>query len=125
MISFTIELDVGSVTRMVQALERAIPSHVEAGLSAILDRTAEQARASHPYTNRSGRLQQETQARGIEGDFFRDNLTGEVRADTFYASFVEERGFEFLAPAYERIGAEAESLMEQQLDAAAAQAGWK
>lgn len=121
----SIQLNLPAVLAKLDALEHATDEHANAGLDEVLERVALEARVTHPYTNRTGALEGETRARGIDGDFLRGDLSGEVRADTFYASYLEERPeYAFLEPAYQRIESQVDHMMDAALSAAARQAGW-
>lgn len=68
---------------------------------------AEEAATNHPYTNRTGRLQNRTQAGRVMGLASRGNVRVDVLGDTFYGGFVEHgtsrnRPYPYLRPAWQR-----------------------
>jgi len=113
-LSVTVDRDalVVECDRVLDALARA----AEDGLDRAAELTAAQARASHPYQNRSGDLQASTQAVPVAGFLYDDTLVSYAVASEPYAAYVEA-SHPFLGPAYEaqagRIEHEVLFLLEQ------------
>ena len=99
-------------TRVLDALARA----AEDGLDRASELTAAQARAVHPYQNRTTDLQSSTQAIPVAGSFYDDSLQASAAATMPYASYVEA-SHPYLQPAYDaqagRIEHEVLFLLEQ------------
>lgn len=90
-------------------------------------RVAEEARSTHPYTDRTGDLTDSIEALDTnrEGDFVR----GYVVAGMGYASYVEEgtsrnRPYPYLRPAAERLDGALSEAADAELEGAAERAGW-
>ena len=108
----------------LDALAEAADARLDAALEQISRLTADEARANHPFTNRSGDLESSIRPLDSFGSALDGTLTGGVVADEDYASFVEANGFAFLGPAFERVEASAERELDDALDSAARAAGW-
>ena len=91
--------------------ESAIERQMRAAVREIESLVAASARDDHPYQNRTGLLEANTKGlsefgggsifgSGTDGSFFDGTLFGGVIADREYASYVEDRGFAFLLPAW-------------------------
>lgn len=91
--------------------------------------TADEAARNHPYTNRTGALQQRTVPGETSGTFSQGTLHGEALGDTPYGKFVDEgtsrsRAYPFLAPAAARTEGDAAREIERGATRAAQRAGW-
>ncbi len=106
------------------ALDAELDRLLDAALEQISRRVADEARASHPFQNRTGDLEASIRPLDTHGSALDGTLTGGVVADEEYASYVEDKGFAFLEPAWERVEGEAESLLDDALESAARAAGW-
>jgi len=86
---------------------------------------AQEARAKHAYTNRTRDLEGSTTPDRVWGRITRNNLRGDVIADTPYGEFLEEeryalsRKYAFLLPAYKRAEGRAEFIFDVALNEAA------
>ncbi len=105
-------------------LEAALEHQLDAALGLISARVADEAKASHPFQNRTGDLEASIRPLDTSGSALDGTLAGGVIAEEDYASFVEAAGFAFLDPAYERVAPETDRLLEQALSEAARAAGW-
>jgi hypothetical protein len=121
-----IEFRLSGVREAVRDLEREIESSVEAALLRMGDDVASVAKATHPYQNRTGLLEKNTEGFSVlAGNFWRDSLEGGVIAATDYASFVDDRPeFAFLEPAWRLYEPQAEVRLDAALSLAAERAGW-
>lgn len=103
----------------------------------IADDVAAEARRDHPYTDRTGRLTQSTQAMPPRGEFSNNNLRAVVVAGAPYASYLEgrtelgeaedgtwDRAYAFLMPAWARSEGKALETVEAAMATALARAGW-
>ena len=114
-----------AATALLAALEEEMPGAVDEVARGI----AEEAAANHPYSNRTGLLEQRTVAGATEGRFSEDDLRGEVLGDTRYGRFVDEgtsrmAARPFLAPAEQRKQGASGEALEAGLRRAAERAGW-
>lgn len=110
---------------LLAGLEQEMPQGVTDAAKIVADEAA----ASHPYTNRTGTLQQRTVPGVTTGRFSDDTLEGEALGDTPYGGYVEEgtsraRAFPFLAPAAERREGDTVRAIEQGANRGARRAGW-
>lgn len=98
----------GALVDAIRAMESAAQRGAKSGLVAGARFVGFYARAKHPYTNRTYRLQTNTRydgARGLRGAWG-SSYTVHVVGDTFYGGFVElgtsrNRPYPYLAPAWE------------------------
>lgn len=84
-------VDASEVHSLTAAAEQVLGTSGER-MHAILESAAADERASHDYTNRTHNLEDSTFATELEGSA--DEQSVEIGARTFYASFVEARGFQ-------------------------------
>ena len=117
------ELDAGDAVR---ALRDAIDEHLRRAVVEIADNIAHTAQQTHPWQNRTGTLQAETQGDNVVwGDLWDGTLEGAVVARTNYASFLEDNPqWEWLGPAWEANEPFAEDDLERALGRACSEAGW-
>ena len=106
----TASTDARELDALLAGLERAC----DAGLNAMAEHTAEAARGSHWYQNRSGDLEGSTRAVPGEGSVWDDSFSPYVVASEDYASYVDAR-HPILAPAWAAIGHREEVLFEDAL----------
>jgi hypothetical protein len=118
MLPIRVSLAASEVDAWLQRLDEALDAQVRVALELTCGAVAEEARASHPYQNRSGDLEAMTQPGGIAGSFYDDTLIGDVTAGMPYASYVEERGFEFLMPAWERSAGQIDRILADSIQRA-------
>jgi len=78
-------------------------------------RVAAEARASHPYTDRTGNLTASIEALPAQGSVRGGDLTASVVAGEDYASYVDRGRFAFLVPAAERVERELADAAERAL----------
>jgi len=95
------------VERAIAELSAAIEQEVPRGALDGARIVAEEAATNHPYTNRTGRLQNRTQAGRVRGSALRGLIRAEVLGDTRYGGFVEHgtsrsRPYPYLGPAWVR-----------------------
>lgn len=109
---------------MVLRLGADLDDELEDAAREIADRVAWAARAEHPYTNRTHNLQGSTRGDTPFGRFGDGTLTANVVATMEYASYVENRGYEFLLPAFDRVESQLEHVLEESLAYAARRADW-
>lgn len=106
------------------SLRAALDEELPRGMLEAARVVADYAAGNHPYTNRTGQLQANTQAGNVTGEGTGE-LIAEVLGDTPYGSFVEERdGFAFLEPAVSRTESEIVRAVEDALDRAVSRSGW-
>ena len=95
------------VDRAIAELSAAIEQELPRGALDGARIVAEEAATNHPYTNRTGRLQNRTQAGRVRGSALRGLIRAEVLGDTRYGGFVEHgtsrnRPYPYLGPAWAR-----------------------
>lgn len=105
---------VDATTHLLDGLDRELDAALTAGAEAV----AIEARASHPYTSRTGDLEASTQAQPATGTWSTGTLTAAVVADTDYAQHVEAGHFAFLEPARARTEGTLDALVEDALERA-------
>lgn len=86
-IAFRVDLE--AFDRASGAFLGGVERGVWAGLDAAAELVAAQARAEHPYRNRSGDLEGGTRAQAAEGDVWDDAARAEVNFTESYAPFVD------------------------------------
>ncbi len=126
MISF--ELDLRAVRASFRTLGRALDDELERAVRTTSRAIRDEAKSSHSYTDRTGRLTRSIVAAPTSGRFTQDNLEGAVVATMPYASFVEEgttraRAFEYLGTAWTLQRDEAQANIEDALERALWRAG--
>lgn len=120
MLTFRLE----GIDRTVLQLGTEIDDELEDAAREIGARVAWAAREEHPYQNRTHNLQGSTQGDAPSGRFLDGTLEANVIATMEYASYVEDRGYEFLLPAFERTEHQLEHVLEDSLEHAARRADW-
>ncbi len=125
---FAIEFDVSPVRQALRVLRRRLDDHVERAVRRIGRDLRDEARASHAYRDRTGRLTASTRAEAPTGSFLRDTLEGGVRATAPYARYVEEgttrsAAYQFLGTAWVLRREESEARVADALEAAVHDAG--
>jgi len=100
--------------RALDALEGSVLDAIEDAVNRAGDVVAHDARADHPYQDRTGDLTASIEA--LPAVRTADGARGGVLAGEDYASFVEARGFAFLAPAAERSGGRVELELDRALE---------
>lgn len=122
----TFELDTRSVRRAARDLESALDDELERCVVLVSEDVAFSAKAIHGFVNRSGRLEASIAAEPPTGAFMNGTLQGAVAASMPYASFVEGReDLAFLGPAWAANEARAEQRLEDALERAVVQSGWR
>jgi hypothetical protein len=117
-------LNLRGIDAATRRFEVELFRQLDAAVSLISRRVADDARAGHPYQNRSGDLEAATRPVDTYVSAHDGQVIGGVVADTDYAQYVNAMpGFQFLEPAYERIEPEADALLAQALEFAAQAAG--
>lgn len=91
------------VSGALSAWEREIASALEEVVEEQASRIATEARASHPYTDRTGNLTASIEALPAQGSARGGDLRAAVVAGEEYASYVDQGRFAFLLPAAERV----------------------
>jgi len=99
----------------IDAFERDLSESLPFALMDAAMAVADEAVASHAYTNRTGRLQASTRADSVRGSW-RGGYTVSVVGAMPYGSFLEEgtsriHGYAFLLPAYDRREAQVETMI--------------
>lgn len=122
--SLAFEFDETAIQRAVLRLGTELDDELEVAARDIADRVAWAARADHPYQNRTGNLQGSTVGDAPLGRFLDDTLTANVIASMEYGSYVEDLGYEFLLPAFERTEHQLDEIIESRLRYAAQRADW-
>lgn len=110
-------------------LADAIDEELFAAFHEIARRVAQEARANHPYQNRTGTLESRTLPGPVTGRASQGTLTAEVGAYTGYAGYVEygtshAQPYPFLHPAAEKIEEESERIIDEALRQALSRMGW-
>lgn len=104
-----------NLVEWVDAFERELSDSLPFALMDSAMVIADEAVASHTYTNRTGRLQAGTRADSVRGSW-RNGYTVTVVGAMPYGSFLEEgasriQGYAFLLPAYARREAQVETIV--------------
>jgi hypothetical protein len=111
------------VPEAVADMRRTVDREVARALTLAALDVAEDAKANHSFTNRTGKLERSIKAHNARGTFSRGTLYAEVSADTYYAQFVEEKvtykSWAYLAPAWRRMHRRAEAHLSDALTRAA------
>lgn len=115
MLDFDAETFVQELERELATFERCALDGIETAVARAGEIVAEEARASHPYTDRSYQLTESTRA--LDPVSTGDKVLGGVIADTEYAEYVE-RSHPYLAPALERAMPRVETEAARVIDAA-------
>lgn len=117
---YSLSFQLAGVAAFVRDLETGVERELRRALLRVGDDTAAVARATHPYRNRTGRLEGSTEGYSVlYGSPWDGSLTGGVVAATPYASFVDAKpAFEFLGPAWRMYEPQADVVLEQALEAA-------
>lgn len=127
----SIELDTEGLREMrreVHRLESALDAAVERAVRATSREVAKEAKGSHSYIDRTGRLTRSITSYEPVGKFTEDSLEGLVGAPTPYASYVESgtrrsRAYQYLGTAWLMQRAETDQRMEDALEDAVRRAG--
>lgn len=91
----------------LREIERAIAGALEETVEAHAERVATEARANHPYTDRTGALTASIEALPASGNALDGQLRGFVVAGAEHAEYVESNpSFAFLEPAAHRLDAD-------------------
>lgn len=103
MISF--ELDLRPLRASLRSLGRTVDDELERAVRAVSRDIRDEAKRSHAYTDRTGRLTRSIAAAPTAGRFSADDLEGSVVATMPYASYVEDgttraRAYQFLGTAW-------------------------
>lgn len=113
------------VSPFFDALEHAARDALVDAVDRAAEVVAFDARAEHPYTDRTGQLTESIEALPAHATVM--GAEGGVIASMPYASYVEARGFEFLSPAFQRshdrIEHEMYDALERAVDRAVDRAG--
>lgn len=104
----TVRVDRAELARGVDDLLGSLEQATYRALDAAAQRTAEAARASHWYRNRTGDLQGSTQAQDAEGPVWSDGASSSVAALMPYAQYVDRRS-PILLPAYAAVSGAVET----------------
>jgi len=97
------DVRIHGLTEALATLTANLDSELADGMHRAAEAVAEDAAGSHPYTNRTGDLEQRTVAGSVSGRASDGEVVAEVLGDTEYGEYVERReAFAFLAPAAER-----------------------
>lgn len=120
-----LKFKLAGVREWVRGFRDTLEAAVAEGLTLAAGYLAEDARANHRFTNRTGELEASIAGTEARGSFWRGTMHADVRADAPYAGFVEERvtqngRWAYLAPAWERGAATAAAFVSSALDAAVA-----
>lgn len=94
------------VNATLRELEREIEGALADVIEAHAARIATEARAHHPYTDRTRTLTESIEALPSSGNALDGQLRGFVVAGAEYASYLEEGDFAFLEPAARRLDGE-------------------
>ena len=114
----------------VAELEASLDEELRRGGVEAAGVVADAARASHPYTNRTGSLEGHTVPGRTSGSV-RYGFSFRVVGETRYGGYLEEgtrrlgQRFVFLRPAFERVQDRVAQTLEASMDRAAERAGWK
>lgn len=109
------------LTGVAQALtgwEREIGEALEEVVEDHAARVAAEARADHPYTDRTGNLTASIEALPAQGSVRGGDLRATVVAGEEYASYVDSGRFRYLLPAAERVEGELADAADRALAAA-------
>lgn len=130
MISFELDTEgLREMRRGVHRLESALDAAVERAVRATSREVAKEAKGSHSYQDRTGRLTRSITFYEPAGAFSEDSLEGLVGATMRYASYIEEgttrgvRAYQYLGTAWLMQRAETDQRMEDALDDAVRRAG--
>jgi len=115
-----ISLKTHEVDEWAQRQLDALGEEIDAVVALISETIAEEARSNHPYQNRTGDLQASTQALEPTGSFYSDTLLGEVVALEDYATYVEDKGYQFLEPALEAKSSQIDRMLNDAIERAVA-----
>ena len=120
-----IDVRITGLDESLASLMAALDGELADGMHRAAAVVAEEAASSHPYTNRTGDLEQRTVAGSVSGRASDGEITAEVLGDTEYGEYVDRKpSFAFLEPAYQRAEAQVEATIEQAMQRAADRAGW-
>lgn len=128
MISLAVEFDPGAWRDGLRALRSGVDDGLERAIRATSRAVRDEARRSHAYRDRTGRLTRSIAVRPTGGTFSRGTLGGGVVATMPYASYVEDgtsrsRAFQYLGTAWVLQRGEAERRVQDALEAALAGSG--
>lgn len=100
----SLELDISEVIALTREAERSLEQKQPREFHRIIERAAATERRTHPWRNRTYHLEQSTFATELRKNS--DGYEVELGARTFYASFVDDRGFMRLPQLAERAAIE-------------------
>jgi len=128
MISLRVEFDHGPWRDGLRALRSGVDDGLERAIRATSRAVRDEARRSHAYADRTGRLTRSIAVRPTGGTFSRGTLEGGVVAAMPYASYVEDgtsrsRAFQYLGTAWVLQRDDAERRVQDALEAALAGSG--
>ena len=119
MLALRVTFDLPSLRRWVRRYEVNIDRAMRTAMTQAAQLVADEARARHAFTNRTGKLEKSIKGARAVGSFMRSTLRVEVIADTPYARFVEEkityRAWAYLRPARDRTRAAVARLLNDTL----------
>lgn len=129
MLALHVDLETRAVVDAFRALRHGLNSELEKALRATGQAVAAEARSSHSYIDRTGRLTASIRALPVTGSFTADTLTGGVTATTRYARYVEEgtpraRAYQYLSTAVFLQREDTARRVEDALEAAVRGAGF-
>ena len=127
-IALSAELDLGSWRDGMRVLRREVDAELERAVRATSRAVSSEAKRSHTYQDRTGRLTRSIAPIPTTGRFSAGDLEGGVTATRRYASDVEEgttraRAFQYLGTAWLMQRADAEQRIQDALEAALAKSG--
>lgn len=128
MISIGIEFDPGAWRDGLRRLRAGVDDGLERAIRATSRAVRDEAKRSHTYQDRTGRLTRSIVVRPTGGTFSRGTLEGGVVATMPYASYVEDgtsrsRAFQYLGTAWILRRDDAERRVQDALEAAVAGSG--
>lgn len=99
-----LQLDISEVVALTREATRSLEDRQPRQFHRIIERAASTERRTHPWRNRTYHLEQSTFATELQKTS--DGYEVELGARTFYASFVDNRGFMRLPQLAERAALE-------------------
>lgn len=129
MLSIEIDAEFSAMRRGLQRLPSILDDELERAVASTSRAVARQARRSHEYTDRTGRLTRSILAYEPTGKFSDDSLDGLVGATMHYASYIEEgtshgiRAYQYLGGAWIALRLNTRQRMRDALEEAVRRAG--
>lgn len=128
MLNLKVEFDLGPLGESLSKLRRSLDSELERALRTTSGAVRDEAKRSHSYQDRTGRLTRSLATFPTSGRFSAGDLEGGVVATMPYASYVEDgtsraRAYQYLRSAWDMQKAETDQRVADALERALTRAG--